>query len=185
MKCIPDVVNLERVVVNAVTRDTTLTGLYLFTNNFPDVYVNADGDTVRRTAIPPSHGDQFTIRTYKPFRKEIRYEFSTKKLSYAPAQEGDLEKIRVVPDPYVVANAWETNQFGKKLMFDHVPNQCTISIFTVAGDRVADLEHNDNNGYVFWDMRSYNDQYIAYGLYLYLVKTPDGRQKVGKFLVIK
>jgi hypothetical protein len=180
-----DVLNLERVDVNGATHDTTRTGLYLFTNNFPDVYVNADGDTVRRTAIPPSQGDQFTIRTYKPFRKEIRYEFATKKVSYTQVQDGDLDKIRVVPDPYVVANVWETNQYGKKLMFNHVPNPCTISIFTVAGDHVADIEHNDNNGYVFWDMRSYNDQYIAYGLYLYLVKTPGGQQKVGKFLVIK
>lgn len=180
-----DVLDLERMEVNAATRDTTYTGLYLFTNNFPDVYVNADGDTVRRRAVAPSHGDQFTIRTYKPFRKEIRYEFSTSAVSSAPVQTSDLDKIRVVPDPYIVANAWETNQFGKKLMFNHLPSECTISIFTVAGDYVATIEHRGNEGHVFWDMRTYNDQYIAYGLYLYVVKTPEGQKKVGKFLVIK
>ena len=70
-------------------------------------------------------------------------------------------------------------------MFNHLPNRCKISIFTVAGDHVADIDHSDNNGYAFWDMRTYNDQYIAYGLYIYVVSLPDGQKKVGKFLVIK
>lgn len=180
-----DVLDLERMLVNASTHDTTYTGLYLFTNNFPDVYVNADGDTVRRRAVAPSYGDQFTIRTYKPFRKEIRYEFRTQRMNFSATQDIDLEKIRVVPDPYVVANIWEVNQFGKKLMFNHLPNQCKISIFTVSGDRVVDIDHNNNTGYEFWNMRTYNDQYIAYGLYVYVVSTSTGQKKVGKFLVIK
>jgi hypothetical protein len=171
--------------VKSATHDTTYTGLYLFTNNFPDVHISADGDTIRRPAVAPSQGDQFTIRTYKPFRKELRYEFSTSKVSTATTQASDLDKIRVVPDPYIVANTWETNQFGKKLMFNHVPSECSITIFTVAGDYVATIDHRGNEGCVFWDMRTYNDQYIAYGLYLYVVKTPDGQKKVGKFLVIK
>lgn len=180
-----DIINLERKIIDPVTQDTSYSGLYLFTNNFPDVYVNADGDTVRHIAVAPSHGDQFTIRTYKPFRKELRYEFNTKKISYSKSQEIDLSKIRVVPDPYIVSNIWETNQFGKKLLFNNLPNECKISIYTVAGDFVAEIYHNDNRGFTFWDMRTYNDQYIAYGLYIYVVSIPNGQQKVGKFLVIK
>jgi hypothetical protein len=147
--------------------------------------VNADGDTVRRKAVPPSHGDQFTIKTFKPFRKEIWYEFNTQKVQYSKTQEIDLNKIRVVPDPYIVANAWETNQFGKKLMFNHLPSECKISIFTIAGDHIAEIDHNDNKGFEYWDMRTYNSQYIAYGLYIYIVAIPNGQKKVGKFLVIK
>ena len=159
--------------------------MYLFTNNFPDTYVTAVGDTVRRKAVAPSNGDQFTIKTYKPFRKEITYAFSTQKIAFADAATVDLDKIRAVPDPYVVSNVWETNQFGKKLMFNHLPNVCTITIYTVAGDRIAAVDHNDNTGYAFWNMRTYNDQYIAYGLYVYIVSLPDGQKKTGKFLVIK
>lgn len=180
-----DVLDLERKVIDPVKNDTTYTGLYLFTNNFPDVYVNAYGDTVRKHAVPPSQGDQFTIRTYKPFRKDIRYEFNTKKVQYSKTQEIDLEKIRVVPDPYIVSNIFETNQFGKKLMFNHLPNECKISIYTLAGDHIADIDHNNNKGFEYWDMRTLNSQYIAYGLYVYVVTIPNGQQKVGKFLVIK
>lgn len=180
-----DILVIEKVIVDETTGDTAYSGLYLNTNNFPDSYINADGDAVFRPASPPSQGDQFTIKTYKPFRKELHYEFNTRKAQYSSTQDIDLNKIRVVPDPYIVSNVWETNQFGKKLMFNNLPNECRISIFTVAGDHVADIHHNDNRGFTFWDMRSYNDQYIAYGLYVYVVSVPNGQKKVGKFLVIK
>ncbi len=181
----PDVLNLEKIDIDEITGDTTWTGLYLFTNNFPDVYITAERDTVVHTAVPPSQSDEFTIKTYKPFRKEVRYEFNTSKISYSNSMKNDLDKIRVVPDPYIVSNSWESSQFGKKLMFNHLPNECTISIYTVAGDHVVDINHNDNNGYHFWDMRTYNDQFVAYGLYVFVVSIPNGQKKVGKFLIIK
>lgn len=180
-----DVLVFEQLKIDPVSNDTTYNGLWLQTNNFPNQYLNADGDTIRRTAIAPSHGDQFTIRTYKPFRKELSYKFSTQKSSIAAKQNIELDKIRVVPDPYIVSNAFETNQFGKKLMFTNLPGECTISIYTVAGDHVADVSHNNTNGYEFWDMRTFNSQYIAYGLYVYVVSIPNGQKKVGRFLVIK
>jgi hypothetical protein len=180
-----DILNFEKYEIDPETGDTTFTGLLLQTNHQPDVYRNAYGDTVTHTAVAPSHGDQFTIRTYKPFREEIYYEFSTNKANYSNTANIDLNQIRVVPDPYIVSNEWETSQFGKKLMFNHLPSECKISIFTVAGDHIVDLYHDDNKGFMFWDMRTRNDQYIAYGLYVYVVSLPDGRKKVGKFLVIK
>ncbi len=181
----PDVLVLEKIIIDQAKKDTTYSGLFLQTNNFPDNYIDADGNAVFKPAIAPSHGDQFTIKTYKPFRKEIKYAFSTQKAKYLSEQEIDLNKIRVVPDPYIVSNIYETNQFGKKLMFNHLPSECKISIFNVAGDHIANIEHNNNKGYEFWDMRSYNDQYIAYGLYVYVVSIPNGQKKIGKFLVIK
>ncbi|MDP2363632.1 MAG: hypothetical protein Q8M94_07675, partial [Ignavibacteria bacterium] len=180
-----DILNFEKYEINPVSGDTTYTGLLLQTNNMPDTYVNAYGDTMHINAVAPSQGDEFTIRTYKPFRKEIHYEFSTNRANFSRTADIDLNKIRVVPDPYIVSNEWETNQFGKKIMFNHLPSECKISIFTVAGDHIIDLNHDDNQGYMFWNMRTYNDQYIAYGLYVYVVSLRDGQKKVGKFLVIK
>jgi hypothetical protein len=180
-----DILNFEKYDIDPASGDTTFTGLLLQTNNMPDTYVDADGDTMHINAVAPSDGDQFTIKTYKPFRKEIYYTFNTQGVNYTNNANVDLNKIRVVPDPYIVSNEWETNQFGKKLMFNHLPSRCRISIFTVAGDHIVDLDHDDNLGYMFWDMRTYNQQYIAYGLYVYVVSLPDGQKKVGKFLVIK
>ncbi|MFZ4619192.1 MAG: hypothetical protein ACOYNS_01425 [Bacteroidota bacterium] len=180
-----DVLTFEQLKIDPVKKDTTYNGLWLQTNNFPDVYVNANGDTIRKKAVAPSHGDQFTIRTYKPFRKELTYSFTTQRSAYAAKKNSDLEKIRTVPDPYIVSNGFETDQFGKKLMFTNLPNECSIAIFTVSGDHVADLSHNGSTGYEFWNMRTINGQYIAYGLYVYVVTVPTGEKKVGRFLVIK
>jgi hypothetical protein len=180
-----DVLVLEQLNINSATNDTTHNGLWLQTNNFPDTYINADGDTVYKKAVAPSQGDQFTITTYKPFRKGITYKFNTQKSSVASKQNIELDKVRVVPDPYIVSNVYETNQYGKRLMFTHLPGECKISIYTLAGDHVSDVYHNNNNGYEFWDMRTVNSQYIAYGLYVYVVSVPSGQKKVGRFLVIK
>jgi hypothetical protein len=181
----PDMLNFEKYDIDPSTGDTTRTGLLLHTNNQPNTYINADGVTVHQIAVAPSNGDQFTIKTHKPFRKEIRYEFSTKKTEYTNNGSIDLGKIRAVPDPYIVSNEYETDQFGKRLMFNNLPNECTIYIYTVAGDLIDELYHNDSRGFDFWDMRTYNDQYIAYGLYVFVVKVPNGQESVGKFLVIK
>ena len=181
----PDILNLEKYDIDPISGDTTFTGLFLQTNNQPNTYVNANGDEVNIVAVPPSNGDQFTLKTYKPFRKEITYEFSTSSTDFSNTENIDLSKIRTVPDPYIVANEFESSQFGKRLMFNNLPSECKISIFTIAGDFIDDIYHNDNKGHEFWDMRTYNDQYIAYGLYVFVVKLPDGQQSVGKFLVIK
>jgi len=180
-----DILNVEKYDIDPISGDTTFTGLLLQTNHQPNTYIDANADTVHQIAVPPSNGDQFTIKTYKPFRKEIWYEFSTSSTDYSNTGSIDLSKIRTVPDPYIVSNEFETDQFGKRLMFNNLPSECKISIYTVAGDLVDDIYHDNNQGYEFWDMRTYNDQYIAYGLYVFIVTLPDGQQHIGKFLVIK
>jgi hypothetical protein len=135
-------------------------------------------------AIPPSHGDQFTITTAKPFQSAVRYRFATQ----APHEDlahAQLDVIRVVPNPYIVTSLYETSLHERKLKFNHVPNRCRIDIYTVAGDHVASLHHEGPQGYCFWDMRTKHGLNIAFGLYVYVVETPDGRKHTGKFLVIK
>ena len=158
--------------------------LYLLTNNTPDVYVNADGDSVFQDAITPSHGDQFTITTYKPFQQKISYAFGTTAGEITDVGNS-LDSVRVVPDPYVVTNVWEMSEFGKKLKFKNLPDQCTIKIYTLVGEHIATVQHDSDVGYEFWDMRTRNDQFIAPGVYLYHAETQDGDEALGRFLVIK
>ncbi|MBT3251628.1 MAG: hypothetical protein HN367_07425 [Candidatus Marinimicrobia bacterium] len=165
--------------------DTWDNYLYLLTNNTPDTYINSDGETINQTAIAPSHGDQFTIKTFKPIREEIYYTFGTIAQSEKTISGNSLSDIRVVPDPYIVTNIWEKNEFGKKLQFNHLPSQCTIKIYTLVGDQVSTINHDSNTGYEFWNMRTKNDQFIAPGVYLYHVTTPNGDENMGRFLVIK
>ncbi len=118
----------------------------------------------------------------------------------------DMEKIRVVPNPYVATNVmepavanWQRNQ-RRQIMFTHVPAQCTITIFTVSGVFVDQIEVNNAqesrqnvwdmnsnaNGTAHWDLRSKEGLEVAAGYYIYHVKsTLTGAEKVGKFAVVK
>jgi hypothetical protein len=168
---------------------------------WPDIITLRDGDTEDAnqvwlktqngpdTAIAPSVGDEFTIITKKPFRPGVYYEFGT--FGNSAFQAVDIEvddplgDVRVVPDPYIVTNMWETSEFGKKLQFTNLPSECTIKIFTLVGERVATIDHHSDRSFAFWDMRNHNDQFIAPGVYLYAITTPSGDKALGRFLVIK
>lgn len=135
------------------------------------------------TAIAPSDGDQFTITTFKPFSSRVKYRFSTN----APYIEEDisLDDITVVPNPYIVSAGWEKVWYEKKIQFNHLPQNCDIYIFTVAGERVVTIHHeSEDEGYEFWDLRNKDGLEVAYGLYVYVVET-SGKKKIGKFLVIR
>src|SRR4030067_3670416 len=85
----------------------------------------------------------------KPFLVHDVYEFTTtgEHVEVAKAKV-DMERIRVVPNPYVVANRWEplnpyANGRGpRELHFIHLPEKCTIKIFNIRGQLVREIEHN-------------------------------------------
>jgi len=136
-------------------------------------------------ATPPSPGDEYTIVTFKPFREAISYQFQTTASRTETASSADLDAIKVVPNPYIVTTAWEEDRFDKRLMFNHLPSRCTIDIYTIAGDHVVALDHEDGSGDEFWDLRNKSGQSVAYGLYVYVVKTPEGQKRIGKFMIIR
>jgi len=105
-----------------------------------------------------------------------------------------MDKIKVVPNPYVATNAMEPavgNKFlnqRRPLMFTHIPADREIRIFTSSGVLVdkIDVENEPSNGTVHWDLLSREDLEIAAGMYVYHVKSKEtGKEKVGKFAVIK
>ncbi|MDQ7052687.1 MAG: hypothetical protein Q9P14_07295 [candidate division KSB1 bacterium] len=50
---------------------------------------------------------------------------------------------------------------------------------------IRKIEHNDGTSIENWNLRSYNDQEIAFGVYIYHIETPSGAETLGKFAVIK
>ena len=137
------------------------------------------------SATPPSPGDEFTIETLKSLGRGVRYRFNTLEAESKQKDEYSLDAVKVVPNPYIVSAAWEEDRFNRRLAFTHLPSRCTIDIYTLAGDHVVNLQHEDSDGQVFWNLKNSDEQNIAYGLYVYVVKTGDGKKKIGKFLVIK
>jgi hypothetical protein len=154
-------------------------------------YDSATNDTLHNNPLP---GDYLIVKTTKPFLAGDVYEFETHAQTIED-QLVDLEKIRVVPNPYVVSDSWEpSNPYSsgrgpRVLHFTHLPPKCTIRIFNVRGQLVKELEHNNEgnilDGTLIWDMLTKDLLDIAYGVYIYQVDAGEYGTKIGKFAVIK
>jgi len=105
-----------------------------------------------------------------------------------------MDKIKVVPNPYVMTNMMETQVSNpylnqrRRLMFTHIPANCSIKIFTVSGILVDEIivSNTPENGIIHWDMLTRENLEIAAGMYIYHIESEiTGDAKLGKFAVIK
>ena len=74
------------------------------------------------------------------------------------------------------------------MIFDNLPRECTISIFTATGELVDQIEHGfDRNldGSTPWDLRNQNGDLVTPGLYFYSIEVSGAKNKVGKFAIIR
>ena len=84
----------------------------------------------------------------------------------------------------VLPNPWRANQpNGRQITFDHLPDNATVKIFTVSGHLVKTPPTFSNKA--IWDLTTNSGDLAASGLYIYLVKTPDGQSTHGKLAIIK
>jgi len=127
-----------------------------------------------------------------------------------PAAEPGKGKVGVYPNPYYVSAVWDgSGERNRKIYFYNLPRHSEIRIYTLAGDIVAELQHDGTTydgtdiewfrrfgnvqvspqfagGEHAWDLITRYDQAIATGLYLFSVRDLEsGDTLTGKFLVIK
>ena len=146
----------------------------------------------------PSQGDIYSVRFNRPF-------WSGDYLILETGDEGtiissdlrdEMDRIRVVPNPYVMTNLLEESIYNtdfnqrRKLMFTHLPAQCIIEIYTTSGILVDTIEVNnsEDDGVAYWDLLTSESLEVAAGMYIYYVKSlvfNNGPEKIGKFAIIK
>lgn len=97
----------------------------------------------------------------------------------------DLDKVTVAPNPYVGSNEAEQTEYETLLGFHNLPAKCNIYIYTLLGNLVDVVYHDSESGSEFWDMTTRTNEAIASGLYVYRITTEDGKEKIGKFSVLK
>jgi len=103
-----------------------------------------------------------------------------------PNQTPNLDNIVVAPNPWydkAVKNNYggtETN----KINFFNIPGQCTLRIYTVAGDLVKTIEHSDGTSEQAWYQLNENNQLVFTGVYIFHVDSKFGN-KIGKFVIIR
>jgi hypothetical protein len=144
---------------------------------------NAAADSINPQ--PPMQGQKVAIKTNRAHVPSDVYQISFTESSFKLVTKTELEEIRVVPNPYVVNAAWEIAKNVRRLQFMFLPPECTISIYTIRGELVTKLVHNDGSGSLDWNLTSDSNQDLAFGVYIYIVKTPSGEEHMGKFALIK
>jgi hypothetical protein len=136
------------------------------------------------------NNDELIIYPYTVTRSEFApgyplfYEFESKApiigSTNIAAQNSDLDKITIVPNPYYGFSALETPVTGRFITFRRLPKNCTIKIYTINGDLIKTLEKNDNNSSLNWNMTNIENVPIASGIYICLIDAPGIGTKVLK-----
>ncbi len=123
------------------------------------------------TSIPAATNDFFTFSTTAAFRNNT-----------ALAQ-GELARVRAVPNPYFTRSVYELTQFNRVIKFTHLPERCTIRIFNLAGDLIRTIEKNDNTSQASWNLETSRGLPVGSGIYIFHVDAPGIGTHVGKMAV--
>ena len=109
-----------------------------------------------------------------------------------PIDDSSFEDIKVVPNPFFVHSDFETDPTNSKLRFINLPDNCLIKIYTVSGELVDIIAHDNlnmldgvvNSGSEWWDLVNNKGNMIAPGLYIYVVESSN-YEHIGKFAVVR
>tara|TARA_Y100001970_G_scaffold175610_1_gene214147 strand:+ start:75 stop:1340 length:1266 start_codon:yes stop_codon:yes gene_type:complete len=142
----------------------------------------------------PQAGDTAYIIIDKPFLGTDVYEFTTI-ASYIDQDSAlyDMDKIKVVPNPYFAASAFETqNTFNtgrgpREIQFRYLPSECIIRIYTISGELVRTINHSSliESGTGRWDLLTKDNLAASYGVYVYHIEAKNIGEKIGKVAIVK
>lgn len=150
--------------------------------------------TAEKEITPPEPGDIFRFFTERnPTRQDtFRYTIEGGVWEVPNSSSKDFRKIFVVPDPYVGANTLETiydlaGNSPRRVDFVNLPPECTIYIFTSAGQLVKKINHSSalDFGRHSWDLTSDDGPEVSFGMYFFVVEGEKIEAQKGKFAIIK
>lgn len=104
----------------------------------------------------------------------------------------NLASVLIYPNPYIPYDG--DPQTGRPfvkgdnttgIVFKNVPNNVDITIYTVAGHRVARIQVTNSGGNVQWDVHNDDGREVASGVYFALIRSENGEQVMRKFMVIR
>jgi hypothetical protein len=176
-------VNGERYIVQLVpgSGTATLPTSGTWTHRSYAGWVSA---SVGQATEDPS-GYVFNSQPRPPMVPGLRVVFEVEQAT-ALTEPTDLKRVHTVPDPYYATSAFDLGPTQKELQFVNLPPAATIRIYSLSGVLVDVINHSDpaGGGMAKWNLRNRSNQFVASGVYLFHVSTPDGKSEVGKFTVV-
>ena len=143
------------------------------------------------TVYNPGLRDVHRLKLDLAFESPLTTSFQDR-VSPAAAARPDAQRVWVVPNPFRARAAWDRPQVPGDPLTRHVDfmglprARSTIKIWTVAGDFVAQIDHDgsDGTGEAAWNLISRNGQDVESGVYLFTVDSPLGHA-TGKFVIVR
>jgi hypothetical protein len=133
----------------------------------------------KNTSVDGTFSDMFvpdTVHCATPSQPQFCPNLNNKLLNLVGPVEAtggptpNLERVVVVPNPFRAAAPWDAPGLHE-LHFINLPSDARIRIFTVAGDLVAELRHNDKvRDFERWNLKNQDGQDVASGIYMYRVE---------------
>ncbi len=106
-------------------------------------------------------------------------------LEAQPAVDG--REIYVYPNP-LRRGAGIAGAEGEQVVWTNLPPESRVQVFTLAGDRVADLPSAgvpQQGGNIYWIARNDDNQQLAAGIYMWRVVMPERGDYWGKLVIIR
>ncbi len=140
-------------------------------------------------------------RILKDIKPEIDHtnkvvRFKTRNLSVyglfkAPSPASDLSNVKVYPNPFKPTDGLaETGDYFTGIKFINLTRNAKIRIYNIAGELVRDKDMNANEfGDCRWNAKNDDGEYIASGVYVFVVKddtiTAGQKKFIGKVGIVR
>ncbi|HOV92274.1 MAG TPA: hypothetical protein PLC04_04245 [Candidatus Kapabacteria bacterium] len=142
-------------------------------------------------------GDKITLRTLggalgmpMPDAKVI-FRLNNPKGNNGTYTDQLLQNVQVVPNPYFIAHEGTRSPYDSKIYFTKLPKKCTINIYTIAGDLVRTINHDETTSSMkdsefmeVWDLLTTNGIRVQSQAFVALITSADGAQAVRNFSVV-
>ena len=142
-----------------------------------------------------SDGDVLTVTPYRITRPDfvpgypVKYKWEVKGSVFGNKQlaSSEVNNIKAFPNPYYGFSSLELNdEEDKFIYFSHLPQSCTIFIYTLDGILVNSIYRNQTdpeNTLEKWNLQNEGGSYVASGMYIVYVDCRDLGAKTLKIAV--
>jgi len=97
-----------------------------------------------------------------------------------------LNNVTVVPNPFVIESGFTMPRDSDVIQFIDIPGNCTIRIYSLQGNLVKTIHHNDGTGSAKWDQISNYGQFAESGVYIFhVIDNNTNAATKGKFAIVK
>ena len=96
--------------------------------------------------------------------------------------QSDLDLITIVPNPYYAYSSYEKNALNNLVKITNLPNNCTVTIYNLAGTKIRQFKKDNDLPSIDWDLTNFANTPVASGFYLIHVKdNTSGGERTIKF----